>query len=337
VPWQARSCQKEQDDCLFFLAVDFDKDAWMEDVKAFRETCQRMNIPSALERSRSGNGAHIWFFFCESAPARLARNLGSMLLTETMESRPDIGLSSYDRLFPNQDTMPRGGYGNLIALPLQKRARARGNSVFLDEQLTPCPDQWAFLASVEKANRAKVEAVAREAESRGRVLGVRPVLTLEDRTAVPQAAGIDHARSASKAFLFRRLETLSETAGRFRLNVELPIAFNEKGGMEIDLLRAETKIAIEIDGPQHLADLDAYRRDRRKDALLQENGYFVLRFLAEDIGRRLDEILDAIPRAMVHRGKCSSSWYFGRRRQAPEISASACVEGASLFCEAETR
>ena len=169
-----------QDETCRFLAVDFDKDAWMDDVKAFRETCRRMNIPAALERSRSGNGAHVWFFFEEAVSARLARNLGSLLLTETMESRPDIGLGSYDRLFPNQDTMPRGGYGNLIALPLQKQARARGNSVFLDDQMDPYPDQWVFLASVEKVNRATIEALVREAESRGKVLGVRPVLTLED-------------------------------------------------------------------------------------------------------------------------------------------------------------
>ncbi len=124
-----------QDETCFFLAVDFDKAGWREDAAAFLDTCRRLNLPAALERSRSGRGAHVWFFFEEAIPAALARRLGSHVLTETMEGRPDIGLDSYDRLFPNQDTMPQGGFGNLIALPLQKRPRKQDNSVFLDERL----------------------------------------------------------------------------------------------------------------------------------------------------------------------------------------------------------
>jgi very-short-patch-repair endonuclease len=116
----------------------------------------------------------------------------------------------------------------------------------------------------------------------------------------PKAEGTDRARSASEAFLYRRLETLAATSGRFRLNAELPIPFDGWGRMEVDLLCAESKIAIELDGSQHLGDPDAYRRDRRKDALLQENGYLVLRFLAEDLGEYLDQVLDAILRALSH-------------------------------------
>jgi very-short-patch-repair endonuclease len=116
-----------------------------------------------------------------------------------------------------------------------------------------------------------------------------------------EAEGIARARSASEAFLFRRLETLPTTAGHFRLNVNLPIQFASSGQMEVDLLDAESRLVIELDGAQHLSDPEAYRRDRRKDALLQEHGYFVLRFLAEDIGKHLDEVLDAILRAMAHR------------------------------------
>jgi hypothetical protein len=112
-----------QDETCFLLAVDFDKEGWREDANAFLETCRYLNVPAALERSRSGNGAHIWIFFDQAIPASLARKLGSHILTETMERRPDIGLNSYDRFFPNQDTLPKGGLGNLIALPLQKRAR----------------------------------------------------------------------------------------------------------------------------------------------------------------------------------------------------------------------
>jgi very-short-patch-repair endonuclease len=115
--------------------------------------------------------------------------------------------------------------------------------------------------------------------------------------------GTDRARSASELFLFRRLETLAGTAGRFRLNVRLPIPFDGWGRMEVDLLCADALIAVELDGEQHLAGVEAYRRDRRKDLLLQENGYLVLRFLAEDVGKRLDEVLNAIIRALSHRGR----------------------------------
>jgi very-short-patch-repair endonuclease len=121
------------------------------------------------------------------------------------------------------------------------------------------------------------------------------------------APGEARARSASEAFLFRRLQTLPETTGRFRLNVELPIPFDSQGQMEVDLFCDAAALVIELDGPQHLADVAAYRRDRRKDALLQQHGYFVLRFLAEDLGKDLDQVLDAILAVVVHRMRQSSS------------------------------
>jgi very-short-patch-repair endonuclease len=121
------------------------------------------------------------------------------------------------------------------------------------------------------------------------------------RTVHADAEGADRARSASEAFLFRRLETLAETKGRFRLNERLPIAFDASGALEVDLLCAEARVAIELDGAQHLGCADAYRRDRRKDRLLQEHGYLVLRFLAEDVGKDLDRVLDAILRALGRR------------------------------------
>ncbi len=114
----------------------------------------------------------------------------------------------------------------------------------------------------------------------------------------PDADGADRARSATEAFLYRRLETLPETKGRFRLNSALPIAFDGVGSLEVDLLCADARLAVELDGAQHLADPVAYRRDRCKDQLLQENGYFVLRFLAEDVGKEFDSVLDAILRAL---------------------------------------
>ena len=115
------------------------------------------------------------------------------------------------------------------------------------------------------------------------------------------AEGVDRARSATEAFLYRRLETMPATKGRFRLNAELPIPFDNWGRMEVDLLCTDQCIAIELDGAQHLEGADAYRRDRRKDQLLQENGYFVLRFLAEDVGRNLDMVLDTIQRTLFSR------------------------------------
>jgi very-short-patch-repair endonuclease len=118
------------------------------------------------------------------------------------------------------------------------------------------------------------------------------------RTVHADAEGIDRARSATEAFLFQRLETLTETKGRFCLNERLPIAFDTGGALEVDLLCADARLAIELDGAQHLSDPDAYRRDRRKDQLLQENGYFVLRFLAEDVGKELERVLDTILRAL---------------------------------------
>lgn len=118
------------------------------------------------------------------------------------------------------------------------------------------------------------------------------------RTVHADAEVIDRARSATEAFLFQRLETLPETKGRFFLNERLPIAFDASGALEVDLLCANARLAIELDGGQHPSDPDAYRRDRRKDQLLQENGYFVLRFLAEDVGKDLDRVLDTILRTL---------------------------------------
>ena len=168
------------DETCFFLAVDFDKTGWREDATAFLDTCRRLNLPAALERSRSGRGGHVWLFFDEAVPAVLARKLGSHILTETMERYPEAGLDSYDRLFPNQDTLPRGGFGNLIALPLQKQPRERGNSVFVDEHLAPYPDQWAFLSDVRKIDRFQLERIVLDAERRGRVIGVRALPDEED-------------------------------------------------------------------------------------------------------------------------------------------------------------
>lgn len=162
------------DDTCWFLAADFDKKTWKEDAAAFRETCNTLGVPASVECSRSGEGAHIWVFFERPVPAGLARRLGSLLLTRTMQRRHQIGLDSYDRLFPNQDTMPKGGFGNLIALPLQKAPREQGRSVFLDEEMQPYPDQWSYLSSVKRMTQAAAERLIAEANQQGvDLVGVR--------------------------------------------------------------------------------------------------------------------------------------------------------------------
>lgn len=117
----------------WLLAVDFDENNWKVDVTAFCKCCRNAGLTPAVERSRSGNGAHVWFFFSQPVPAADARRLGSGLLTQTMKSRHELPFSSYDRLFPSQDTLPKGGFGNLIALPFQGQAQKNGNSLFVDE------------------------------------------------------------------------------------------------------------------------------------------------------------------------------------------------------------
>lgn len=159
------------DETCWLLAADFDKHSWTDDVAAFRETCDGIGVSVAIERSRSGNGAHAWFFFTAPVDAAAARKMGCFLLTETMARRHSLALASYDRLFPNQDTMPRGGFGNLIALPLQHAARTAGNTEFVDERLTPYADQWAFLAAVQRIAPARVAELAAEAVRSKRVVG----------------------------------------------------------------------------------------------------------------------------------------------------------------------
>jgi len=168
------------DETCWFLAVDFDKRDWCKDILAFLSTCDEMGVHASLERSRSGNGGHVWIFFSEPVPAVLARKLGASILTRTMSHRPDIGFGSYDRLFPNQDTMPKGGFGNLIALPLQWHPRQQGNSLFVDRAFQPWPDQWELLQSIRRMSLPEVIKLVDEAKSTGSVIGLPRVLTLDE-------------------------------------------------------------------------------------------------------------------------------------------------------------
>ncbi len=162
-----------EDETCWFLAADFDKTSWKDDVAAFVETCRASSLSPAVERSRSGNGAHVWFFFSAPVAANVARRMGCYLITETMARRHQLSMESYDRLFPNQDTMPRGGFGNLIALPFQGKALKLGNTLFLDDGFNPLPDQAAYLAGLPRLAPDFVEGLAREASRTGRVVGVR--------------------------------------------------------------------------------------------------------------------------------------------------------------------
>lgn len=168
------------DEKCWFLTADFDKSSWQEDIKAFAETCTEMNIPISVERSRSGNGGHVWLFFEEPISCMKARAIGSYIITETMERRPELGLDSYDRFFPNQDTLPQRGLGNLIALPLQKKPRENGNTEFLDENFIPYADQWQYLSTVKKIDRDTIDSLFQKACDDGRVIGLRLPATEED-------------------------------------------------------------------------------------------------------------------------------------------------------------
>ena len=168
------------DETCWFLAADFDKKSWTQDVAAFRDTARAKGVPVAIERSRSGNGAHAWIFFSEPVGAGDARRLGALLITATMDQCPDIGFDSYDRFFPSQDTMPTGGFGNLIALPLQNRPRENGNSVFVDDAFRPYEDQWAYLSTIGRLSRTDLLSMVAEAAAAGSIIGVRLPATEED-------------------------------------------------------------------------------------------------------------------------------------------------------------
>lgn len=133
-----------------FLAIDFDKNSWQKDVLLVVDTFNKFNISTSIERSRSGADCHLWIFFDEEILAKTARYFGNLILNYTLENNIGLDLGSYDRLFPNQDKIPKGGFGNLIALPLQRIPAKSKNSLFVDTNFEYYKDQWEYLSNVKK-------------------------------------------------------------------------------------------------------------------------------------------------------------------------------------------
>ena len=191
--------------CCF---LDLDKPNWPAHARDFVEASRHLGIPVALERTRGGRSGRIWFFFTVAIPASLARKLGFCVLTEATRRCPEIGLDSYGRFFPDQDTLPLGGFGSLVDLPLQKRPRQSGSSIFVDDSLLPFEDQWSFLSQIPRIDRTHAERVVQSAQSSGRLIGVTSALGMAED---------DHSRPARPAS--RRRPQLS--CGPFPRTVDL--------------------------------------------------------------------------------------------------------------------
>src|SRR5438876_4786407 len=256
------------DETCWFLAADFDKTSWTDDVAAFVETCRVNRLTAAVERSRSGNGAHVWFFFSAPVAATTARKMGCYIVTETMARRHQLSMASYDRLFPNQDTLPRGGFGNLIALPLQHGPRQIGNTVFLDEHLVPHADQWRFLAAHPRIKISAADDIAREAARKGMVIGVRLSETTDSDTTAPWnrlPSGEPRARFSTppppevRAVLSQRLFVAKVGLAPAHLNQIKRLAafqnpeFYKKQSLRLSTALTPRVIACAVELPEHVA------------------------------------------------------------------------------------
>ncbi len=169
-PFEMGAYPMAMDETVTFAVFDFDESSWRRDSIAVVREIRKLGLPVALERSRSGKGAHIWFFFSEPVAAKQARAALSYILTLTLEAHPEISLDSYDRIIPCQSTLPKGGFGNLIALPLQFEARKIGNSVFVDDDWVPYEDQWKFLASLKSISASEIDGLVGRSKAEHRSL-----------------------------------------------------------------------------------------------------------------------------------------------------------------------
>jgi hypothetical protein len=209
-----------KDDTCWFLACDFDKQAWALDALAFLNTCKDYGVPAYLERSQSGNGGHVWTFFSTPVSATSARQLGIRLLKETMVARAEMDLASYDRFFPSQDFLPRAGFGNLIALPLQKKCRPLGNTEFIDtdgSELRPWPDQWRFFSQIKRLEPFQLEMllerIPRVSVGPGNPAAVPP--SVRERSPAPKqirsalGASLSIERSGVPAWLLAQMKQIA--------------------------------------------------------------------------------------------------------------------------------
>ncbi|MBI4203719.1 MAG: DEAD/DEAH box helicase family protein [Betaproteobacteria bacterium] len=271
------------------MAADFDKTSWADDVAAFVETSRMADLPAAVERSRSGNGAHVWFFFSAPVAAAAARKMGCYLITQTMTRRHQLSMESYDRLFPNQDTLPRGGFGNLIALPLQHGPRQISNTVFVDEQLVPYTDQWKFLSEHPRIEPVTVDGIAREATHKGLVVGVRLSDTADGDTPAPWTrlpSGQPRVRFSAplppevRAVLAQRLFVAKAGLAPTDLNQIKRLAafqnpeFYKKQSLRLSTALTPRVVACAEELPEHVALPRGCRTELEQ--LLQEHGSVLL-------------------------------------------------------------
>ena len=158
------------DETVRLSVIDFDEASWRRDALFVVRKARELELPVALEKSRSGKGAHVWFFLQSAVSAKSIREVLTYVMTLVLEEHPEVSLKSYDRIIPNQDTLPKGGFGNLIALPLQAEPRKVDNSVFVNDDWVPYADQWAYLSSVERVSRVAVEVILQKARNERRML-----------------------------------------------------------------------------------------------------------------------------------------------------------------------
>lgn len=268
-----------EDDSCYFLAVDFDEAEWRDDARAFIQSCEELGVPVALEISRSGKGAHAWVFFAGKVAARDARRLGTAIISHTCARTRQLKLESYDRLFPNQDSLPKGGFGNLIALPLQKYPRENGCSVFVDADLRPYQDQWGFLSGIQPLAAHDIEPIIFRATGHAHPLDVT-FIDEEDlkepwkRSAVKKLAGpMPKSLTVTLANLvyFEKVQLPQALANRLiRLAAFQNPEFYKKQAMRFSVWDEPRVICCAENYPNHIAlprgCLDAVRD------LLRDNG-----------------------------------------------------------------
>jgi superfamily II DNA or RNA helicase len=253
-----------ENDACWLLAIDLDHRSWRADVAAVRDACCDFDVVPAVERSRSGDGAHVWFFFTAPVDAALARRFGLMLLTAAMTRSSTLGMSSYDRLFPSQDTLPKAGFGNLIALPLQRDAREHGNTLFLDERLEPYEDQWSFLASLPRITPQRLGEVVETGSREGLVLGLsedpsdaeapwHPARSLASRLAASDMPRAVHATLAQRLYVRRDDLPATLLDAMRRLATFSNPAFLERQRMRLSTARTPRVVTCFEDTPRFLA------------------------------------------------------------------------------------